>query len=283
MASLADQIDYLNALYIGPHGHGKTTAMARMAHLGKIVYVDYESGLKAGPLQRLGVPLEKIEVQRPKTYEQMEDLYWAVKGNLDDYEPGDPERIVGMVFDSYTELQAMLVKASVMKRVNKELRKTETAQKDTLKDQFFTAQDDYGYWTNQARHLTRMFRDLECHIAFGTLQRRDDDGHLVPDLTEKIRNDIMGYVDMIAHMVITESPYVDNPDRIEYLGIMRGINQYSGKDRFGVTPVVLANPSFNRLVHLMNERLDLSTDPEQLAYDRRMAERVAQAEEKNEE
>lgn len=273
--NLANQIERLNALYVGPHGHGKTTAMASMAHLGKMKYFDFESGLKAGPLRRLGIPIENIEVVRVKTYQELEDEFWKAKGNLDQYDEDHPDRLQGLAFDSMTELQAKLVEASVDRRVSKELRKVDSAQNEVKADQFFTGQDDYGYWTNQARRITRMFRDLDCHIAFGTLQKREvgDDGvKLVPQLTQAFRVDIMGYVDMIAHMVTAENNHVAHPDKIEFLGIMRALKLYCGKDRYGVTPVVLANPRFDKLVALVNETHDLDADPDHIAYTKRMAE-----------
>lgn len=277
MGKLSDERETLNVLYVGEQGRGKTTAMASMAHLGDIIYVDYESGLKATALKKMGIPIDNIDVRRPKTYDEIEKLYWETKALLDE----NPHAIAGMVFDSYTELQAILVEHAVVDRVNKEIKKETNSQSPENADPFFTGRNDYGKWTNQARKLTRKFRDLPCHIAFGTLEKRDTESgfvKLLPQLTQAFRTDMLGYVDMVAHMITTESDYVNNEDGIEYLGIMRGIKMYCGKDRFSVTPKVLANPSFDRLVALLEGKLDLSgtSDPAQTAYKTRMAAKIPQ-------
>lgn len=268
---LDDETVFLNTLFYGQPGSGKTTAMAALANLGPIVYVDYESGLKARALKNRGIDTDNIVVERPQSYSQIEELYWTVKGQIEDESPEAP---IGIVFDSYTEMQAMLVGEAVMNRVNKAEKSGATGE---MADPFFTDRNDYGTWTAQARSLTRKFRDLPIHTAFGTLLKREvaDDGvALVPQLTAAFRNDIMGFVDLICATINADGTY---------LGLFRPLRLYSGKDRLDFTPEVLANPHFDRLVNLFHGDLDLASDPAQLDYDKAAAAKRAARAQKDKE
>lgn len=272
MGLLSDTDETAKVLYYGHHGSGKTSNMAALAKLGKIWYIDAESGLKQRPLRALGIPTENIEVKRPRRYDEYEEVYWDLKEVLEK----DKEPVIGLSLDSYTEFQAQMVGEARHRRVTKNIAK---GKKDENIDPFFTDRDDYAKWTTQARDLTRMFRDLPIHVSMGALQRRDvSTGPLLltPDLSEKFRNDLMGYVDMVCSTVIAESKYALDPEGIEYLGIFRNVKQFVGKDRFKCTPVVLSNPSMDRIVALLNDELDLKKDPAQKAYLKRMAEKGPQ-------
>lgn len=265
---LDDETTFLNALYYGLPGSTKTTSMASLANVGPIVYVDFESGLKARALKNRGINTDNIIVERPQNYKQLEALYWDLKGQVED---GGPNAPIGVVFDSYTELQAMLVGEAVGNRVLKAEASGKTGE---VADEFFTDRNDYGTWTAQARKLTRMFRDLPIHTAFGALLKTDVDANSgvltrVPQLTAAFRNDIMGYVDVICATVA-------NAEQDEYLGIFRTVRTYQGKDRLDFTPPVLATPTFDRLLALFNGELDLATDPAQVAYVTRVAKAKAE-------
>lgn len=271
--TLSDQKTALNVLYIGPQKHGKTSDMAAMAKLGPVAYIDFESGLKAQALKKLGVPIDMIEVFKPKNYDGLLKLYWDLAADLDK----DPDSWAGVSLDSVTDQQGVYLEHSVNARVEKERSKNLDKQNPELLDSNRTLRDDYGVWTNQARKLARKFRDLPCHTAFGSLERREVTGQgvkLVPQITQAFRCDLLGYVDMIVHKVMAENEYSPNPDGIEYLGIMRSVGVYSGGDRFAITPRVLANPTVDRLVGLLEGTLNLDEDPHQLAYLRRMSEKT---------
>ncbi len=273
---LSDQRNIVNALYVGPQKHGKTTDMAMMAKLGPVAYVDFESGLKPVALKRLGVPIDMIEVFKPRDYKALEALYWSLAADLET----DPNAWAGVCLDSITDQQGVYLEHSVNKRVERERSKSLDKQNPEILDADRTLRDDYGVWTNQATKIHRKFRDLPCHTAFGALERREVTGQgvkLIPQITQAFRTNILGYVDFIVHKVMAENDKTPNPDGIEYLGIMRSVGVYSGGDRFGITPRVLANPSIDRLVGLLEGTLDLDSDPYQLAYLQRMSEKTGKA------
>lgn len=242
LATLEDTDEFINVLYFGEGGSGKTTEAAYMALLGKIIMVDTESGIKKRPLRRLGLPIENIVPFRPMNYADVDKLYWQVKANLDKFEVGDPARIVGVVFDSYTDLQKKFTDSVVETRVGRQAATMVT-------DEFDIELKDHGKVTEQCRRIARRFRDLDCHTVFVTLAKReiDTDGVIYrPDLTPKFAADMMGYVDAAIYTSQVDTPDYEDPSR--FLGVTRPIGRYRGKDRYGALPPVFANPTFDRVL-----------------------------------
>lgn len=270
MTTLAEMQEYLKILYYGPAGTCKTTSLASLANLGRIVYFNAEGGLKATALRQFDIPLENIEVKNCNTYDEYEDEYWSIKGRLEDGEP-----LIGVAFDSFTEIQAQLVDAAGQKRMVKEKKAlTDKGKSPDTVDEWFTDRADYGEYTKQARKLIRMFRDLPCHVGVAALQKREvgDDGvTLVPQISPAFRADLVGYMDMVCCTIAAESDLVDDVDGIESLGIFRPVSFYRGKDRYRITPKVFARPTFDRLVSLLQGDLKLSEDTDQGIYNERMA------------
>lgn len=262
LPSLADTEEFVNALYFGEGGSGKTTAAAHMAKLGRVIIINAESGAKKRPLRRLGVPVDRIHPYEVTKYEDLDNLYWQAKAMLDD----DPSSLAGVIFDSMTEIQKKLVESLVEERHG---RKTKAGMVD---DVFDTELKEYGKMTEMCRRVCRRFRDLPCHTAFVCLDKRDVDNDGVvyrPDLTPKFAADLIGYVDIAVY---TQQLAGDLDDRSRYIGHTRPIGKFRGKDRYGATPPVLANPTFDRLVDYVNWDEDGSMPDEyQEAYENRLA------------
>jgi hypothetical protein len=77
--TLDDEAEYLNILYYGDPGSGKTSAAAAMAHLGIVYLVDVESGAKKRPLRKLGIPTSRIRPVRVGCYKDLDQFYWHSK------------------------------------------------------------------------------------------------------------------------------------------------------------------------------------------------------------
>lgn len=179
---------------------------------------------------------------------------------------------MGVCLDHMTELEAILVRDAAYERIERSERKIGDPSIGTAKEQdakskaianldpFLTDIADYGKWTHQARKLVRMYRDLPCHVAFGA-HVRTDMGKLVPSLTEKARNDLAGSMNMVIATV-----QEDIGDNVAYIGYLRSIKRYVGKDRFDVTRPIMAEPTMDRLVKLTTGELDAATDPVQAAF-----------------
>jgi hypothetical protein len=272
---LDEATEFVNILYSGDGGSGKTTDIAAMAHLGKILLVNAESGVKARALRRVGIPTENIMV-RPDvqageqlSYEMLEGLFWELKSDLEN----DPESWAGIGWDSITEIHQNVLRAASDYRVAKALRTGKGNDDATMTDLA-----DYGVMTEQMRTLLRRFRDLPCHFAMSSLLRRDkdDDGKVVyrPAVTPKLGGDVFGYMDVVC---VTSEAEVAGVT--EYQGLFGGAGKFRGKDRFHALPKRLINPQFHRVAAYINEELDPESDPEMVeGLERRRKAQVASIE-----
>lgn len=249
---------FVKILYYGDPKKGKTTAMAGAAHLGTVIAIDTEGqGWLRKPLMSHGIPVENILKFRATSYQDMEQIYWEVHGMFDDaFNAGTLEAApVAVCVDHLSDLEARLVTAA---RVDRIQRLKSTTDINTWKNEW----DDYGVWTNQARHLMRKFRDLPCHVAFAA-HSRTDIGKRVPALTEKFRVDLMGSMNMV---VACDTMKVG--DTYAHVGYTREVDGWQGGDRFNATKPIVVNPSFDRIISAAQGKLDFDTDEQQQGFKR---------------
>lgn len=256
--TLADVTDKVNILYYGEQGTGKTLDLATLGLLGPIIYVNAEGGLKRRPLRRFGVDPSNIIPEPATSYEQLEGLYWKLRRQI---EADDPSRPIGINFDSLTEITTTLAEVATMRRVHAVKEKADNlgivAEAEKI-NPFRTALDDYGIMTTQMRHLCRRFRDLDMHVGFSALSRRDVDasgggeaGDTVtyrPALTPAFGNDIRGYVDIVVATKVASDG--------RWVGITKPRFGLMGKDRFDALPPVMVDPTYERIIKLVNDELD---------------------------
>lgn len=251
---LTDLREPVNVLYYGDGGTGKTTDIAAMAHLGRVILVNAESGVKARALKERGIPIENIEVWpepgQDLTFDGLEQLWKEVREELNQ----DPDSLAGLGWDSITEIYKALldnVVASAVVRADRAGRE---------RDRFFIDLADYGVMTEQVRNLIRKFRDLPCHFAVSALTRReqDDDGSVTyqPAITPALQNDLIGWMDVVC---VTSVAMVAQEE--EYRGLFRPHNKWRGKDRLGGLPKWLVDPTFNRILAYTEGDLTVDDDP----------------------
>lgn len=264
--SLDDMAEYLNILYYGEPGSGKTSAAASMAHLGEVYLLDVESGAKARPLRKLGIPTRRIRPVTVSCYKDIDDFYWFLKQELE-----DGANVAGVIFDSITEIHDTLIGEQVGIRHEKAVRKVTARDGSLISDvddnEFLVELPERGIVTEQLRRLTRRFRDLPCHTAFTALTKREisKDGEgveLLPQLPPKFGTQLRGFVDVVGFC--SKAPGVE--DASGYLGVFRDTGKYKGKDRLGGLPAVLADPAFHRVTQVIFEELDLADDWAQSQY-----------------
>lgn len=270
-AGVADEEDeFLNILYAGRHGTGKTSDLATMANLGPVVFINAEGGLKRKPLARLGVNVDNISVWPNRrlgqelTFEGMEELFWRMRGDLLDR----PDAYAGIVWDSVTEIHKNLLE-NVSKAA---VTKAEAAGRE--RDRFSTEVGDYGTMTEQVRFLLRRFRDLPCHFGATALLRRDidkaGDGGVVfrPAVTPALIGDLGAFMDMVCYTSVG-----DIGGDPEFRGRFRPEPMYEAKDRFGViTSKRLVDPTFERVLAYVHGTLVAEEDPVMLDARQRRAE-----------
>lgn len=270
--SLSETEGFVKAIWFGNPKQGKTTAMAGAARLGKVVAIDTEGeGWLAKPLRDRGIPVENVIKYRATSFKEMEQVYWEVKGMFDDAdESGDLELApIAVNIDHMTDLEARLIADAREERLGRSIRplrakadKGSPEARAALEELnlFKNERDDYGVWTNQARKLMRMYRDLPCHVGFAA-HFRTEAGVRVPSLTEKFRIDLMGSMNMI--LACTKMQAGDATAYVAYSTEMDG--WYAG-DRFNVLKPLIVNPSFDRIIQAVEGKLDFDTDAEQQAF-----------------
>lgn len=261
---------YIKACYYGMPGSAKTTHMASLANLGVTVAIDLEQeGWLAGPLRDRGINTDNIIRFTPTTEDEVEQVYWEVKGMFD-----DGVDVVGVAIDHMTELQEMIVREARERRHQRERKGLMVAGKTAMVDDLEadnSTWDDYGIWTAKARKLMRKFRDLPCHVVYGAhMKDAEKTPELVPALTQKYRLDFLGSCNIIIATVEVANEHSPIGTGLEYLGITKKVQRYVGKDRYGRLPTVLANPSAERVVALTQGKLDLASDPYQRAFEKRL-------------
>jgi hypothetical protein len=250
-APLAPEREYMSVCLYGEEGTGKSTHLAYMANLGPILAINAEAGLKSRALARRGVEVDNIMVwPRPGeklTFNGLETLYFQTKLQLQ-HNPGS---VAGVTFDSITEIVRVLL-------ANEGARAFRAAQgSGKPRDRWATERNDYGVVAKQVGTLLRWFRDLECHFGMTALMRRDTDhdGKVAygPSVTPALMGDIPGFVDMLIHTEI-------NPQGL-YVGWTAAHGgKYRAKDRDGVLPKCLPDPTFSRLRAYVDGELTKETD-----------------------
>jgi hypothetical protein len=261
--SVADQREFVNALFYGDGGTGKTTNLATLANLGRVLYVDAESGIKRKPLENLGVDVTNIELltyeEGHLNFKELEDAFWSVKSDLDT----DPDAWVGMVWDSGTEIYHALLDTIVSTRVTKAeaVAKKGGRVHESMLDRFFIDRDNYGVMSEQIRLLLRRFRDLPCHFGIAFLERRDQNEktgevRIGPAITPGLQSDVIGWHDVVCRTTYDSAQDV-------YYGTFRPEGVRQGKDRYGLVPKQMVTPSMERIVKYVTGELTETDDPVQ--------------------
>ncbi len=251
---LLETSDPLRVLYYGEGGSGKTTALMGMAHLGRVLVINAEKGVKAKALRKRGIPVQNIEVfpgdGEELTFESLQAEIERVKDAI----AKDPAAYVGIVWDSATEILATLLDCAVLAGYEKAMRLGKS------RERYFVDLADYGTVTTQLRSLIRDCMDLPCHFGVSALAKReqDDDGTVayVISVTPAFRKDLIGWVDMVGYC-----DTVTLGEEDVYRALFRPRGKYYGKDRLAATPPRLMDPSFERLLGYVDGDLELETDP----------------------
>ena len=264
-STLAEQKDHIKVLWYGRGGSGKTTAALQLANIGPVLVINAEDGVKRNALTQRGVNTDNVRIyDGDLSYRALTDLAWEIRTDL----MNDPDAWTGIVIDSVTEIQKILLDSIVEQAVEK------ADRKGMDREAAFIDRADYGVMTEQMRKIIRLYRDLPCSVGFTALERRDqDDDGLVergPALTPALQNDLVGWVDMVIH---TELRTTD--EHADYIGITRPKGTYTAKDRMGVLPIAMVNPGFDRVLAYVEGAITLDTDQDRAEMKKRLARNTA--------
>jgi len=265
---LEEVVDYLNVLYYGREGSGKTTNGALLANAfpdlpkgkGRILVINAEGGLKKKALVKRGVDTSRIVVwPDPKkgeriTHAGLDRIHRRVKADL----MKDEDSWTGILFDSATDIHTSLLDNAQAKRVQAIMNRGQDVDPD------FVDIADYGTMTKAFRDVLRKFRDLPCHFVITALERRDVDKdtgkpQYGPAVTPGLQADLLGYVDFV---LMCKAEDEDGPFR----ALTRANSRFRAKDRFDVLPRIMVDPFMSRIIQYVVGELEPDDDPEQKRY-----------------
>jgi len=255
---LEEQENFIRVLYYGKEGSGKTTHACRAANMnqGRVLVIRAEAGLKTMALRTQGVAVENLVAYPAKSGERitragLDAVYRRVASDLEK----DPNSWYAVIWDSVTEIVTSVVDEVQASRVKKLI------EKGREPDPFFTDREDYGTMTKMVRDLLRKYHALDCHLIVTALERRDVDEDTKkpmygPAVTPALMTDLLGYVDMV---LACKAPDEIGPAR----AYTRKVAKFRAKDRYGVLPPRMAEPTFDRIYAYLDDELHEDTDPVQ--------------------
>lgn len=255
--SLEDTEEFVNALFWGREGSGKTSDALSAANHGKVLVINAEGGLKKMALRKRGINTENIAIfpppGEPVTFEGVHAALLQVKSDLQD----NPTSWFAVILDSVTEVSAEMVSNVSDDRIRKARAR---GQNVDLVDSFFVDRGDYGTSGKMMRSILRLMRDLQCHAVFTALERRDVDEDTSkvaygPAVPPGLQADLLGYVDLVLY---TREPDDDKP---LYRALTRRAGKFRAKDRYDALPTVLVEPTFERVLAYLNEEIEEGGDP----------------------
>lgn len=225
---------FLKMLIYGSNGVGKTT-LAETANdcpvTSKALFVNIEGGV-------LSVIHKKPDVVDLKNFDQLEEIFWFLAKSKHTYRT--------VIIDSLSELQLFNLDKIVAEQLNKPSSKG--AKRDSLDDVW---KEDYGKSTQELRRVTRQFRDLPMHVVFTCLDSfsMDSEGEekVFPALTPKLRNSVMGYMDVVGYMYNQRSKDENGKEQIVRKMLCQNYGKWSAKDRSpgGRLGLVLNDPTIS--------------------------------------
>jgi len=155
-----------------------------------------------------------------------------------------------VVLDSITELQLRSLDAIV---ANAMAAPPTKGKPRTDEDEIRI--DDYGKNTVSMRKVLRGFRDLPMHVIMTALavENKDEDGVVTvsPQLTEKMANSVMGYVDIVAYMHAKKIAK-DGKEELIRSFLFQPYGKFRAKDRTGRMGDFLVEPTVQKLMDLAN-------------------------------
>lgn len=268
---LGDQPEFTRVCYYGPNGSGKSTAMVDMARLGPVAIINSEQGLRKHRLMELGIPIENMQISVDNsapnlpdvTFEALSQLFWDLKEETTDPSPATP---VGLVWDTATDSQITMLTA-----VRRMMHGKGRAFAEKSGQEYATSEYDMDdkWWsiiTGQLDHVIRQFRDLPMHWAIGCQLERRESGDaptsIGPAVFPSIQSIIMGSSDYVIRLGVESWP----DGRPLYLGWSRPESPYKAKDRDGVLPNPMVDPTFTRIHSYATRTLTALDDPVQQAW-----------------
>lgn len=118
--------------------------------------------------------------------------------------------------------------------------------------------EDYGTNTKQIRKIIGGFRDLPMHVILTAIaiESKDEEGVVTvgPQLTDKARNSVMGYMDIVAYMH-AKRIVKENEETIIRSLIFQPYGKFKAKDRSNKMGDFLIEPTVSKIIDLARGKI----------------------------
>lgn len=236
------QLPFLICIY-GEPGCGKTTLACSFPNP---LLIDVDRGQRV--LRNYPKLLETVKVFTPKSYQEVDDLFWEVKEGL--YK--DRETII---IDTFTTLQFrnLLDHLTFMKK------------KDRNRNEFLPVGGDYQLNTNTLRSFIFKLRDLDRNVILVCHAEEKKDGEngplmIRPAVTDKVGETLVSLTDGIFYYY----KEVDREDKEKrFLRVQAG-KRIRAKSRLGFTQVIISEPKAQHILDANLQRVDEDAIPVEL-------------------
>lgn len=218
---------YLKMLIYGDPGVGKTTLAASAAavkSMSEVLFINVEGGALAISDPSVYGAKEVPDTVDFNGFDALSVIFKALARMEHPYKT--------VVIDSLSEL----TKYNLDDVIRKKMASTTNRQGKVNRDEDDVFLEDYGTMTKQMRRVVRMFRDLPMHVIYTSHAEPYDEGAKVgPDLSNKLRSSVVGYMDVVGYMFTstkTENPPGKDPVTVSTRKLLtRPIGKFMAKDR----------------------------------------------------
>lgn len=266
LTPVSNNREFVNALWWGEEGTGKTTDLASLVNLpgtGKLIIINAEAGVKKRALERLDIDTSRIVLWPPHgvaiSYNNMDRLRRQIATQIEE-EPGS---ILGVGWDSLSEISEQVMDLAVKRGI----KSAQERGNDRLGDEFDVEQSDWGVMTNQVKKLLRGYRDLKCHFGATALERvfspkKNEVGidQLGPALNPGLASKALGFFDYCLRTTADNVTVSEDEAEILATAWTRKTKKIRAKSRDGILPVRWPEPTFDRLVAYDKGELTTATD-----------------------
>lgn len=240
----AEKFRYLNVLFHGFGGLGKTTAIASACldpRTSPILVCDFEGG---APIRFAKMPKGTYTIRRINRIKDLNDIYeYLVKGN-------HPYKAVAL--DSLTEIQ----KLGLAEFVYGPDGVSKTFMGNVINIKAAEIQH-WGKSGNQMGMLVRYFRDLPMHVFFTTLTQVTKDeitGRISYDiaLPGKQANEVPGIPDIVGYFDTQKNPQTKQEERVVFF---QPNGKIVAKDRTDALGAGMPCPKDSKFVSTMLDKI----------------------------
>lgn len=263
-----------NVMLWGAPGRGKTTSTAFLGnvaagmapHTRALIIAPERTGLKLSALRRRGVDTSRLAVwpNRPGDPITLRGLLAVVAKVKADLET-DPLSWAGVGVDTMTALYDVFLRIAGDDRRAKEPRAARPASPSGVS--LSGTEPETGDYQVANTTLWKILSDLwalPCHTVL-TAHERDVSASMrvpgyvkfSPALSPGLVTSLSGGIDVLIHVRTTD-------DGASFVGTTTAEPEFLGKDRYGVLPRFLVNPTAERVFAYLDEDITEDADPEQM-------------------